>query len=212
MCKQSTSELRICAICKNPLLPRHRLYCSKACYGIANKGKKIPLPNLDSPRNFGNCVICGNPLRQGQLRCCSKECAGIHFRGSNHPNWKNGYITDGYHMIRINAQRKLAHRQIMEEHLGRALLDTEVVHHIDGNRKNNAIENLQVLPSQSAHITLHLRKYLLTETHRECHVCRQVKKHSEFHAKNRHSCKICMNRYAAEYRARKKKEKSTAFE
>jgi len=38
------------------------------------------------------------------------------------------------------------HRWLMEQHLGRALMANEDVHHIDGNKQNNSIENLMVLP------------------------------------------------------------------
>ena len=40
---------------------------------------------------------------------------------------------------------KLAHRAIAEEIMERDLLPTEIVHHIDGDTKNNSIKNLCVL-------------------------------------------------------------------
>lgn len=48
---------------------------------------------------------------------------------------------------------------VVEQLLGRPLLPGEIVHHRDGNRLNNASENLLVLPSQAfhAHIEYHLR-------------------------------------------------------
>jgi hypothetical protein len=46
------------------------------------------------------------------------------------------------------------HRLVVERNLGRYLLDDEVVHHIDENRKNNKIENLQVV-SRSEHRKIH---------------------------------------------------------
>lgn len=37
------------------------------------------------------------------------------------------------------------HRYIMQQFLGRKLKENEVVHHIDGNKSNNNIENLQLM-------------------------------------------------------------------
>jgi uncharacterized C2H2 Zn-finger protein len=48
----------------------------------------------------------------------------------------------------------LHHRVVVENHLNRLLSDREVVHHINGDKRDNRIENLQVLDSKT-HLQLH---------------------------------------------------------
>jgi len=58
----------------------------------------------------------------------------------------NGYITI-YAPKHPNTTQKGymgKHRFVMSEHLSRPLKDGETVHHKDGNRKNNKIENLEL--------------------------------------------------------------------
>ena len=47
------------------------------------------------------------------------------------------------------------HRAVAAWVLGRDLRPGEVVHHIDGDKRNNHPSNLEVLPSQSRHMMRH---------------------------------------------------------
>jgi hypothetical protein len=61
------------------------------------------------------------------------------------------------------------HRFIMESHLGRKLMRHEVVHHIDGNKRNNSLSNLQLL-SNREHSIIHNQKYAVVKN---CEVCKR---------------------------------------
>lgn len=94
-----------------------------------------------------------------------KKCP--QFSGKNNPHWKGGKIlkVNGYIMVQQPDHPYcdkdgyvLEHRLIMEAHLGRILLPTEVVHHINNNPADNRIENLMLFSSKAEHAKLHYRR------------------------------------------------------
>lgn len=88
---------------------------------------------------------------------------------------------DGYIWIRLPDHPNhfargyfLEHRFIMELQLGRYLTKKEVVHHKNGIRNYNRIQNLELLESQSKHVSTHNneREYKRTDTsYRFCLLC-----------------------------------------
>lgn len=75
----------------------------------------------------------------------------------------------GYHykQKQINGKHIDEHRYIMEQHLGRKLLRNEYVHHKNGDKKDNRIENLEIMTPQE-HNKEHKEKLPKTKI---CKVC-----------------------------------------
>ena len=76
-------------------------------------------------------------------------------KGNFEKDWYKPYVSPGgYYRIAVpgECRRVFLHRKIMEEHLNRPLTDTEKIHHINGNKLDNRIENL-VVTSQSEHMS-----------------------------------------------------------
>lgn len=108
------------------------------------------------------CELCGK-VRKRQLcqtkdgkhsnynykqRFCSRECGykGRRWRPIN----PDGYVhSTGYRRLNLRGGGKeFQHRAVMMEALGRALYKGENVHHKDGDRLNNALDNLELWSSK----------------------------------------------------------------
>lgn len=90
---------------------------------------------------------------------CSVLCARRNQKtGKDSPYWKGGLHRrkgNNYVSIYISpGQEMLEHRFLMEQHLGRKLNEGEIVHHINGIKNDNRIENLKVL-EWGEHTSLH---------------------------------------------------------
>jgi hypothetical protein len=77
--------------------------------------------------------------------CYNKEKS----TGDNHPNFKGGKFINEQGYVYVSSRvlygkKGFEHRLIMEKHLGRCLNKNENVHHKNGNRSDNRIENLEL--------------------------------------------------------------------
>ena len=130
---------------------RHRGYKLWILCPVCEEGRWVSEDSTRRPEYSGMCKRCHPKFTTGQEE--------------NHSTWKgkrkgrNGYKV--IHIDRDNFFRPMAdksgwiteHRFVMAQHYKRCLLSWEVVHHINGNKTDNRLENLKLLPGQQYHIS-----------------------------------------------------------
>lgn len=81
---------------------------------------------------------------------------------------KDGIIfkkVSGYIFVKCGLGWMPQHQLVVENFIGRTLNKGEVIHHIDGNKENNLIENLMLFKTQNEHSSFHnkIRQFGLTQ-------------------------------------------------
>ena len=132
---------------------RGKGYCATHYTRFRKYGDPLGGPGSGQFSKFEHCTIddCTKPhISQGMCQMHYRRNAlygdpsivvGRQRKNKASVN-QNGYI-EIYEPENPNATlngRVLEHRKVMSEHLGRELIKTETVHHINGNRSDNRLE------------------------------------------------------------------------
>ena len=162
---------RICRICKKDFFvpnnygKKRGFYCSQKCYGTSKKGKPSWNKGIHTgiiPKTaFKKGIIPKTHWKKGH-KPWNKGLKG-YMALDKHFNWNGGKTVErGYvcihspkHPFKRTNNYVFEHRLVMEKHLGRYLKSTEQIHHINGNKSDNRLENLMYFPNNSAHIKFH---------------------------------------------------------
>ena len=161
----------------NPFFGKHHTPEARRHMSQAHKGKRIGEANSFWGRHHTAEVKAQSAERMRRRR------------GVLAANWRGGRRNSGLGYIQVKIQPDspfyamvsrcgyvMEHRLIVAEYLSRCLYPWEVVHHKNGIKDDNRLENLELLPYQAGHLSIQKMQHRIEELEQEVKLLRwQVK-------------------------------------
>ena len=139
---------------------------------------RIVCPNCQRIRWVNKSDITGSKNWTGKCKNCSDKRLSLH--GKEHLRWKGGRAEDGHGYVLITIEKNdffypmvnshgyiLEHRYIVAKKLKRLLENWEVVHHLNGIKNDNRIENLELVNSNVEHYIITKMEKRIRELEKE---------------------------------------------
>lgn len=126
-------------------IKRHN-FCSRKCLGDFSSKLKNP-EKYDELKDLS--------AASENMKCINKCLNKFRMTSSVRLKLRNAHLNSGKSKTYAKYFGKAEHRVVAEKMLGRKLKKGGVVHHVDGNKRNNNPENLMVFDSQREHAKWH---------------------------------------------------------
>lgn len=151
---------------------------AKSGYEARRKKGEPPNPSglcqcgCGEPTSIADRTSRGNVIGHPKRFICGHHNK-LQKKGADSPKWKGGrwkhksgyiYVYTPEHPNATVDGYVPEHRLVMEKHIGRYLTDDEVAHHVNEEKDDNRIENLQLM-TKAEHMAHHARTY--TRTHEQ---------------------------------------------